>query len=373
MSSPEPTYCQEADVYKATGLNSAIVLEALGTGHDEDDVTEQINGYILTAEKKVKRALGVPITIRKEQHAFDGNKILELGPYEDQFEFFSAYDPANCVERIFAVYQAGEGRVKLPYPKNCDDLTEDITDMLGTNCTLSKESAIKKCGTAAVKAVFLAGGDFIFSKTMNMEKNISPWLYVGFWFRTNDKNSVYTITLYDAEGRSMHSTFQVSFNDTWCIVALNLADGWSGDSIDWVNNNLEYIKISSSAVSTVYFDNFSFNSGIFWTYPEGVLVWCVPDTLPSGILEVTYSFDPYKEEVPEDVNTATSKFAGALLLDYMMGVRQRTTGFQLESDTIDNRPDRETMEITRGRLLREAAACLAGIGYKTYEGIGLGE
>lgn len=358
-------YCDEDDVYDATGFNSDVIQKA--SDLSPDDVTDLIERFIARADQKIKRALGIPITIRKEYHEFDYSSTIELGPSEDEFEFFGKYEPEDCVEDVYAIYSSG--RLKLPYPKDCDELTEAVTDMTGTNITLSAEVTDVKCGTKSIKMVVtVAGGYFVFPSGLNLNKNIYPWDHVGFWFKSSDKTATFTIYLYDKDGNYNYHTFNSTINNTWEIIALEYGN-FTG-TIDWSSAELQYIKIVSDKTGTAYFDNFNFNTGLFWTTPEGLICWCDADTNPCGEIQVTYSYDPFKNTIPDDLAEASAKFAGALLMDYLIGYRLRETGFVQLQDTLDTRPDRESMEIKRGQLQREAQACLAGIGYKTYSGIG---
>ena len=354
-------YSSEDNVYESTGMNTTIVQSL--SSKTEAQVTTLIESYISEADLKIKRLLKIPITIRKEYHEFNKNKTVELGPYEDVEEFFSAYDPEDCVEEVFALYD-GSGRVKLPYPKNCDSLTEDVTDMTGTAVTLSKETAIKKCGTASVKAIFSAAGSFYFPMNANLERSIYPWDYVGFWFRTSDKTAMFTIKFYDINENVEYQTFTLTQNDTWQIVALQMSDNTG--SIDWSDALCQKIEILSDKACTVYFDNFCFNDGYFWTHPEGLICWCNPASDPYGEIEITFSYDPFKADVPVDIKLASSKLAGALLVDYLIGHRQQITGFEQMAETMDTRPDRETLEVVRTRLRREAYDILAGFGFGAY-------
>jgi hypothetical protein len=369
-------HCTEEDVYEASGITEDVVRSL--SGKQKAEVTKLMKKYIDRADKKVRRRLGVPITIRKEDHQFDQNETLKLGQYEDQFEFFGIDSPENCVEKIHALYLIGnrntvdetEYRVKLPYPKNCDDLSEDITDMTGTNVTLTKETDVDivKCGDACVKAVFSAAGNFYFPSAGNLQKNIYPWEYISFWFRTSDKTATFTVTLEDKDGNTVSKTFTLNFNDTWEIVNLEREEDF-GD-IDWSTINLQKITIASDKACTIYFDNFNFNDGYFWTAPEGLICWADRDADPWGNIRVTYSYDPYKENVPEDVREASSKLAGVMLLDYCIGLRISKIGFKKLAENLEEIPDKLTLEVMRNRLKREAADALRDIGYHTYEGIG---
>jgi hypothetical protein len=360
-------YSQESDVYEATGMKTEIV-QKLG-GKTSAEVTTLISSYITKADQRIKRLLGIPYTVRKEYHSFDGQNYVELGPSEDEFEFYGDYNPTNLVESVYAIYSSG--RVKLPYPKDCDSMTEDKTDMNSSvSCTLTKETTIKKCGTASIKAVFTAAGSLDFPKNHNFDKNIETWDYIGFWFRTSDKTATYTLSLYDKDGNRIYTTFVCTIADTWQIIKLDIAD-FTGD-YDFDEDRLcQYVKIESDKACTVYFDNFCFNDGFFWTYPQGLICWSIPDLDPEEIyIEVTYSYDPFKSTVPEDIEEASARMAGIRLLEYLIGCRQRITAFAQGSDNLDNYPDRETLEFTKARLEREIQEILAGIGFKTYSGMG---
>jgi len=379
-------YSTEEDVYQATGYNSDIV-QKLGS-KTSAEVTTMINDFISKSDLRIKRALGVPITIRKEWHSFDySNDFVELGPHEDPLDVFGTYVSKDCIEEVFAVYRApyaygnmfgGSGRVKLPYPKNCDDFTEDITDMnAGSKCTLSKETTIKRCGNASIKVIMAVGGNasswkFDFPKNHFLNKNIETWDYIGFWFRTMDKTAIFTIKLYDIDGNSTSQTFTAKSNDAWEIIALYVEAMAGYTECEWNEDRyLQYIEISADKACTFYIDNFCFNDGFFWTYPEGLVCWCDPITEQWGNVEVTYSYDPYKISTPEDIKQASAKLAGVYLIDYLIGCRQRVTGFQQMAEDFDIQPDRDTLEVTRARLLKEYNEILAGTGFKTYSGLGL--
>ncbi len=358
------TYSTVNDVLDATGLSVAIIKEL--SGKNETEINTMIQGFIQKADGKIKRFLGIPITVRKEYHSFKHNLTVELGPYEDEFEFFSAYDPTDCVEKVFAIYRQDE-RIKLPYPKNCDALTESSDGYTGSNCTISEDTNDKKAGEKSIKAVFSDAGYFLFAEKLN--KKLYPWEYIGFWFKTSDETVTFTLTLIDKDGNTASKEFTLDVADDWQIVSLKISDFC--DDIDWKKTPVYGIKISADKSCTVHFDNFNFNDGIFWTTPKGLICWSDPEIAnPIMEFEVTYSYDPFKLTTPPELIEASAKMAGVLLIDFMIGCRQRIAGFEQMADTLDPRPDRETLEITRSRLLREAEQCLAAIGYRTYEGIG---
>ena len=362
-------YCTEPDIYQATGQKTTVV-QKLG-GITEQQVTTMIEDMIVKATRMVKNELGLPITIRKEYHMFQYEDSINLGPEQDKLGFYNAYHPEGCVDNVFAIYNWG-GRVKLPYPKNCDLLTEDIDGTsTGPNCTLSKDTVVFKCGTASIKAIFSAAGYFTLAS--DMDKNIQPWHYIGFWFKSSDKTAIHTLKLIDYQGHMRTMVIPYTKNGGWQVIKLAIGDFTNPDGIDFnINNLLESIVIEVNGEVTINIDNFCFNDGIFWTYPEGLICWSIPKgRANSGNYEfyATYAFDPYKLEVPEEVSLATAKKAGILLLEFLIGCRQRITAFTQTSDALDNLPDRETLEFRRAELQRQVEGILAGIGFPTYEGM----
>lgn len=362
-------YSTESDVYEATGQNTTIVQKLSG-GKTAEEISAMIGRFIERADRTIKNDLRIPTPVRKEYHCFHDNDTVQLGPEEDTFGFYAAYDPKDCVEAVYAIYN-NVGRVKLPYPKNCDDFTESHTGMTaGANCTLSTEATIVKCGVGSIKAVFSDAGSFSFPSGQNLMKNIEPWDYIGFWAYTLDKTATFTIKIFDADGNFISKTFTLSHNNTWELIQLELVDFTNYSLYEFDNDrHMQYIQIESDADTTLYFDNFNFNDGFFWTYPEGLICWSMPDT-DVGDLEiyVTYAFDPYKVDTPEEITLASAKKAGILLLEYLIGCRQRITAFTQTSDALENLPDRETLEFRRAELQRQVEGILAGIGFKTYEG-----
>ena len=369
-------YSTEENVYEATGMNSAVVQSL--TDKTPEQVETLINDYIAKADDRLKRLMKIPISIRKEKHEFDGrNFTIELGPDQDEFEIFD-YDPENCVETIYALYAINKKRIKLPYPKDCDELTEGIDDYTSWDCALSKETTTFKCGTASIKAVFASdSGYFGFPANANLNKNIYPWTYIGFWFRTNDASATFTLKLYDKDGKPNEWSFTVDKANVWYIISVKRAE-FDVEAVDWGTKGvkLQQIRLYTDASSyplEVYFDNFNFNDGFFWTYPEGLICWAKDqDTMyPTETIYVTYSYDPYKVSgtVPEVVEQASAKLAGVYLLDYLIGIRIRTVGFEQMSESLEFDADREVLVAQRNELRREAAGLLATIGYGTPQGI----
>jgi len=380
-------YSSEEDVYEECGMDSTTIQNL--TGKSQAEVTALVLKYIESADQRIKRMLKVPITIRKEEHEFLMVNPVALGPYEENLEFFGTYDPVNCVDSVYALYSYGfgrqnnysslghgSGRRKLPYPINCDDLTEGITDCIaGVGTTLSKETTIKKAGTASIKAIFatvtlpqVADWSFFFPSAANLDKRIYSWHYSSFLFRCSDKTSVFTLSLYDINRNIAYKTFTMKFNNTWEMITLDL-DTFT-DAFDWSNILIQKVKISSSKIGTIYFDNFCFNDGVFWSLPEGNIWWADPNGDPLGTFQVTYSYDPYLEETPADIAECSAKLAAVKILDYCIGARQRYLAFQMVTENMDKTPDKESLEVVRGRIIADVNRMLGDIGFGTNESIG---
>lgn len=379
-------YSSEEDVYEECGMNSSTIQSL--TGKSQAEVTALVLKYIESADQRIKRILKVPITIRKEEHEFIKNNFLELGPYEDSLEFYGNYDPANCLSEVYAIYSAGFGRMniystyarlgrrKLPYPTDCDSLTEGITDCTaGVGTTLTKDTVVKKAGVASIKAVFasvtlplVADWSFFFPQNANLDKRIYSWYYASFMFRCSDKTSVFTLSLYDINGNVATKVFTPQFNNTWEVISLDLLT-FTG-AFDWSNTNVQKIKISSSKAGTINFDAFNFNDGLFWIAPEGLIVWSDPNSDPLGEFQVTYSYDPYLENTPADIAECSAKLAAVKILDYCIGARQRYVAFQMVTEDMDKTPDKESLEVVRGRIIADVNRMLADIGVGTNESIG---
>jgi hypothetical protein len=395
-------WATEAQVYSVTGLNSTIV-QKLGS-KTSVEVTTLIQSYIHVSDQRIRHQMGLPYTIRKEYHVFHYNdQFKEFGPAEDEYEFFDYYDPRDRVEKVFAIY-SNKKRLKYPFPKNCDDLSEDTTvvstetaingmqwdvDDVPHNAspttTIAKDTTDFMAGISSLKVTVTnsTGGMIIFPKTKNLNKAQYPWDYISFWMKTSDPDAVFTFHMYDILGRSITQTFfcgntnfnmQFGFNpaltDTWQLVNLKfmMMNNYAGGA-NWVFVPVQYFTIESDRDCVFSIDNLNWNDGVFFTAPRGLLCWSRSEVMPvNDELEVTYSFDPFKQEVPEDISIGSAKMAGIMLLEYLIGIRQRSTAFTQSSDALATSPDKETLEFTKARLEREVSDFLAGIGFKGYSG-----
>ena len=375
-------YSSENDVYEVTGKSSQFITNV--SRLTAPQVTAMMNRFIAKADEKIRRLLGVPITVRKEGHEFFNNPTVQMGPdREDPFEMFGSFDPTDKVEEIYAIYY-NEYRTKLPYPKDWDLFTEptEIGHWGSDNAIITSDTTDFKCGTASLKAVAAGAGDIYYPSTKNLHKRIYPWFYMGFWFKTDNPNANFTFRIVRNTGSYYYSNFNVSNGDTWEVIMLSIRRfkfvnaGGEGPQPDfnWILTYTEYFEITCDAACTMHVDNFNFNDGFFATYPEGTIAWCMPEWYPTGRIAVTYSYDPYKAkdstQVPEALNEASAKLAGILLLDYLIGLRQQHIAFDQLSDTLEESPDRESLEATKRRLQDEAERALESLGYRGYEGIG---
>jgi hypothetical protein len=228
------------------------------------------------------------------------------------------------------------------------------------------------------------GGVAIFPMTRNLSKMQYPWDYVAFWMKTNDPNASFTFRMYDAMGRNVYqqfycgnSNFNMSLNmnpalpDTWQIVSLKfmIMNGYAG-GVNWVFVPVQYFTIEVDRPCVFHIDNYNWNDGIFFTAPKGYLCWSRSEIAAlADELEVTYSFDPFKQEVPSDISLGSAKMAGVLLLEFLIGIRQRSTAFTQSSDALQTGPDKETLEFRRAELERQVEDFIAGIGFKGYSGM----
>ena len=181
-------YSVEDDVYSATGLTS-LFLQTLGKLSGAE-ITTLVNGYIAKADERIRRWMGIPITVRKEGHEFFNNPIIELGPdREDPFEMFGSYNPENKAVEVYAIYY-NEYRTKIPYPKDWDMFTEPSAVGLwgvdngivgGTTTAITGDTTNFKCGTGSLKVVVsrVTGGN-----------SIAPNPTIKLWYRIPDSRAV---------------------------------------------------------------------------------------------------------------------------------------------------------------------------------------
>ena len=73
--------------------------------------------------------------------------------------------------------------------------------------------------------------------------------------------------------------------------------------------------------------------------------------------------------MPSDISYGSAKMAGVLLLEFLIGIRQRSTAFTQGSDQMQTGPDKETLEFRRAELERQVQDFIAGIGFKGISGV----
>lgn len=357
-------YSTYQDVLDALGYNLTDLASIMSK--TEAQISTLIAGYITTGDARLKKMLKVPISIQTERHIGDGRTLqYQLGPEDEDIGIFT-YDPENCVEDIFAVYHFGS-RVKLPYPKDCDSITEATASSYGkSNAVVSDDTSVIKCGVKSIKAIFSAAGYISYPSAADLDKNVFPWTYIAFWFRSSDASATFTFKLYDKDGNEEYKTFTVDKANVWKAIRLNIEE-FTG-SIDWSDVNLFQFRIYADKVCTIYFDNFNFNEGWWWTTPKGTINYGgVSDGIGwfslDDIVKVTYSFDPYKASTPEEVKYCSARLAALALVEYLIGIRQQHTAFEFETETMEPKSDKWTLEVTRNRLQKEFDETLAAIGY----------
>jgi len=366
-------YCSENQVYDASGLTSAKVQTI--TGKTEAQVTTLVSSYITWAERAIKDWVRLPIVVRRELHLGDGEKFeFDLGPHDEDYSI--DYDPLNDVDSVYAVYFEGK-RKKLPYPKDDCDLgcENESSDWATSNVTLTDETTTIACGAYSLKGVFSATGYMRYPSTLDLNKNIDIYDWVGFRFRTNDATKTFTVKLYDRSGNANTYDFTVHQADVWYLIMIKV-DDFNG-SIIWEDEYLYYLDFYANGACTVYVDNLNFNDEVMWTIPQGTFVTMTKQRpiysdheggpADGYEIHVTYSFDPFNTTVPSNIEEACACLAGVKLFDHLLGLRAQDVGFVLQADEGTVSLDRFTMEITRRRLLNRAKGLVAlyGFGFDT--------
>ncbi len=361
-------YCTEQKVFDACGWKTEKVQSV--TGKSGAEVTSLITDYIAWGEKTIKEWVRIPIVERMELHVGDGEKFeFDLGP-EDE-EFAADYNPLNDVNKVYAAYMYNK-RVKLPYPKaDCELGTENESNLWAvSNATANDEGNIVAAGSYAIEATFTAAGYIRYPTTEDLNKNINVFGWVAFRFRTNDATKTFQVKLYDRSGNTNTYGFTVYKADAWFIIMIKI-DDFDG-SISWDQENLYYLDIYASGACTIYVDNLNFNDGLFWTIPQGKLVYSCAQkptytykSAPSDGYEfyVTYDFDPFNTTIPKNIEEACACLAGVKLLDHLLGYRTQDSAFILDAEDGTIRADKLSLEITRSRILKRAKELVGQYGY----------
>jgi len=368
-------YATEEDVYMETGITKEAIIRV--TGMNDNEVTTLINSFLKAAESKIKDVLDIPHLVPRELHLADGeNWEFDLGP-EDEEVFFDE-DVQDCVEIAMACF-FGRYRKRKPYPKDCDEQTDDKTYFGGA--TVTNDAGKAQAGAYAMKIDFTTGVNAFYPVTQDLNKPIDRFGFVSFRAETDTNDVTFELRLYDRNGNYDRAYFKLPKTGRSFIVNLDMEYNFEHGvgTIDWNNVNLYYWEIrEATGTATLYLDNFNFNDGWFFTSPSGKLV-IVQKVINSITYEfdytldcapacgtpfyVTYTYDPFKVTVPENIKSATAQFAGAKLIDHLLGVRETLTAFEFASDTLMQIPDKETLYARKGYLLARAKENLQDYGF----------
>lgn len=375
-SGAKMAYSTYDDVLRVCGLSLTRIVNLHEGDMTTAQVTTMIQDFIAEADQQIKDLLPVPIIIRDELHVADGeNSAFDLGS-SDQ-EHYSDYDVENCLESIVHCYHekaCEDYRYGHPYPVDCDKfITEDDAIWTETsNCTVANETAIKRVGTYSIKMTFSAagytrcvlGGQLL---SYAPEQHVDQFDYVAFLFRTDDATVTFTLHLYDVNGNSDTQTFTVAHDDQWYIVWIKI-DEMTG-TIEWEDEVVHKIAISSDGACVAYLEMFNFNDGYCWEAPLGKLyiheAENAGEEAPSAgdKFYATYKFDPYTVTIPVNIKKASKCMAGQALVEHLIGLRQSITAFEAQGESGERIPDREALFNTRNMLKKMAEEALEGIGF----------
>lgn len=360
-----PTYATENDVYKASGFAKAALLRIIDV--EAQELTEMILAWIIEAEGIVKDAVDIPLIKPFERHLGTGeDDELDLG--QDDEPFYTGIDVTDCVELVKACFFEGK-RKKLPYPKDCDEPTEDYSLWDDTGYTQpTNEQTIKKAGDVSMKFDWSGGaGTGRYPNVTDgyyIDKNIDIFDFMFMRLRSDTASVTVTVRLYDADGNYNEATYIVSKANHWYMAMLDLDEDFT-TTIDWDDTNLMYLTISVDKACTLYVDNMNFNDDWCFTAPSGKLVIMRKSTdepAPDGYeFLVTYTYDPFKNEVPALINSATKRFAAAKLVEHLIGVREAYITYEAES--LELVPEKEVLYAKKGSLEAKAKDDLRRYGY----------
>jgi len=367
-------YATESDVYFETGITKETIMRV--TGMNDSEVTTLINGFLKSAESRIRDALDIPHLVPRELHIGDGETTeFDLGPYDEEIYFDEEVE--GCVEIVRACF-FGRERRKLPYPKDCDEQTDDATKFgKGTGTTITNDDGKVQAGGYAIKIEFATNRYAYYPSTKDLNQPIDRFDFLSFRIECNTAGITFEFRLYNVDDNYNSAFFKLPKANKSYIINLDMEDNFNSN-IDWNNENLYYWELRASGDCTVYLDNFNFNDGWFFTAPSGKLIICrknidvltyeidyTEDCPPcSGCrYYVTYTYDPFKVTVPENIKSATAQLAGVKLIDHLLGVRESATAFEFEGSTMELLGDRETLYARRGTLLADAKENLSSYGY----------
>lgn len=364
-----PEYATEEDVLDESGFTKEMIERI--TEMDDTEVTNLINRFLLRAESKVKELLNIPHIVPKELHLGDGETDeFDLGP-EDE-EFFIGEDVEDCVERVINCFFK-RVRKQRPYPRVCDEYTDDKTkwDTNASYVQPTNENTIKKAGEYSMHFTFssiLKARYPDVSSDEYIDRSIDMYNFMFFRIRSDTNDVDLTVRLYPADATTWNeATYTIAKKGKWYLVMLHLDDDFTSD-VDWNDDNLYHFEIEVDKACEIYLDNLCFCDDWAFTAPSGKLVIMRKSTdecaYPYGYdFYVTYTYDPFKVEVPECIKSATAQLAAVKLVDHLIGIREGMTAFELEGETMIAIPDKETLYARKGSLLARARENLAAYGY----------
>lgn len=102
-------YCEEDDVYLATGITKEVIERV--TEKTDDQVKDMVESFIIDAEDDIRDQLGIPHVAALEKHLGTGeDDEFQLG--QEDSDFFTNIDVENCVVLIKTCFFEG-------FKRNC--------------------------------------------------------------------------------------------------------------------------------------------------------------------------------------------------------------------------------------------------------------
>jgi len=387
-------YSTESDVYNWSGLTSGLVNSV--TGKSTADVTTLVEDMIAKADNRIDKWVRLPVVHRRERHVADGEKrLFELGPEDTELELFD-YNPQQGVTKkngsgpIFAIYE-NNYRMKMPYPKDCDECENNHASFGSSNITLSSMAntvASLNVGDYHLNGVLTAATGYIqYPSTPNLNKNINAYDYVTFILQTSNSAITFTFHIRDINGNSNSYEFTLPQADMRFCVSIQI--GSFTGSVDWEDTPMYSWRLNFSGGSVddvVKLDGVAFNVGYVWTYPYGEVIHTETEDITTregdtGVLGygnriyVTYSYNPFLAEYnrdgayPPNIVSASARLAGAFLWDHLAGYVQADSKMRITGDTLQKIPERDTMEKMKKRLIIEAKEDVSEYGYGFVGGV----
>lgn len=333
-------YCTYQDVLNETGIDLDTVIKLSKRHSTHAQVQSLINGYIEDAQEEIQGLLHIYTIRRKEEHLCTGeDDVYELGP-EDE-EGYIDYDVENCLIDVVNVYLGGlcgKNRRLRPYPTDCELGTESSSDWTGT-ATIST-STTRKAGTVSISAVYANATQYArYPDTTNdswINKNIDPFGFFAFYARTSVNNTTVTVRLFDKDGNYNEASYKLEKKNLWYLVMFDLDEDFTS-TVDWDDLPVYYVEYRVDKACTLLIDNANFNDEWMYTAPAGeVALMRRMDEEPRAknyVFAVTYRYDPYLVNTPRNIKKACACLAGVDLIDFLRGVRQKVTEFEMQSES----------------------------------------